>query len=185
MADRFYVPKFITIEDKLAGLLTFKQLFALLGAFLITYTVFKINQLAGLITGLISFGLAFLLTFVYMNGKPFMYVLPKVLDFFLRSRKYQWQQIKKITYKEVPELPEIAAKIPIPILKPREKVLPEKAEVILEYPNTSIKEKITLSLKEPIANQTDVFNEIEHHHKINPRNPYRFFPYIKFYKALK
>jgi hypothetical protein len=77
MVSRFFVPKFVTIEDKLAGLLTFRQLFALLGAFLLSFFVFKINQFLGLLTALISFALAFLFTFVYINGKPFLYILPE------------------------------------------------------------------------------------------------------------
>jgi hypothetical protein len=187
MALKFFVPKFITIEDRLAGLFTFKQLFALLGAFLLSYFTFKINPIFGLIVGAISFGSAGVLTFLYINGKPFMYILPQFFDFLFGNRKFVWQKIEKMNYKEiqVPTIPEIPEETTLPTLKPKKQSPSTKAEIILEYPETSIKEKVTLSLQEPIANQTQEINTLVHRHLINPKNPYRFFPYIKFYKNLK
>jgi hypothetical protein len=184
MASRFFVPKFVTIEDKLAGLLTFRQLFALLGAFLLSFFVFKINQFLGLLTALISFALAFLFTFVYINGKPFLYILPEVFDFFFKSKKFTWQRIEKITYKEIVLPKEPETEIGLPKI-PQRKVIPERAEVILEYPETNIKEKLTISLKEPMALQTEEINRFVHRHLLNPQNPYRLFPYVKFYRTLK
>jgi hypothetical protein len=184
MVSRFFVPKFITIEDRLAGLLTFRQLFALLGAFLLTFFVFRINQFLGILVGLISFALAFLFTFIYINGRPFIYVFPSVLDFLFRSRRFAWQRIEKVIYKEVPLPEEIEVKAEIPKI-PEKKVVTDRAEIILEYPETNIKEKLTISLKEPIALQADEINRFIHRHLLNPRNPYRFFPYIKFYQHLK
>ena len=185
MATRFYVPKFVTIEDKLAGLLTFRQFFALLGAFLLSFFIFRINQLLGLITMLVSFGLAFLLTFVYINGKPFIYSLPQFFNFIVGSKRFTWQQIEKIAYKEVPLPSEITSEVPIPQIKKKSKILDDKTEIILEYPATNIKEKVTISLKEPIALQKNTINSYIHRHLINPKNPYRLFPYIKFYRTLK
>lgn len=188
MVTRFGIPKFITIEDKLAGLLTFKQFFSLLGAFLLTFFVFKINQFLGLIIGFISFGLAILFTFVYINGKPFVFILPSVLDFFLKGRKFVWQRNEKVVYKEVeiPEVPEIEA--PVFTFKKREKkILEDKLALEIDYPETSshFKEKLTISLNEPMANQIEEITKIVHRHLVNPKNPYRFFPYVKFYRTLK
>lgn len=185
MATKFYVPKFITIEDKLAGLLTFKQLFALLGAFLISFFIFKINQFLGFITMLITFGLAFLLTFVYINGKPVIYLLPKIINFILGNRRFIWQKIEKITYKEANLPPELPIEAPIPVIKKEKKIVSDKAEIILEYPHVNVKEKLTISLKEPIALQTEKIDHYVHRHLTNPKNPYRLFPYIKFYRTLK
>jgi hypothetical protein len=186
MALKFFVPKFVTIEDRLAGIFTFKQLFALLGAFLISFFTFKANQILGIVVGLISFGSAIVLTFVYINGKPFLYILPKFFDFLFKDRKFIWAKIQKITYKEIPVAKEIIGEATIPMIQPKKKLPPvEKAEIILEYPNTSIKEKVSLSLEKPIAIQTDEINHLIHRHSRNPKNPYNFFPYIKFYKTLK
>ncbi|GIW67194.1 MAG: hypothetical protein KatS3mg096_062 [Candidatus Parcubacteria bacterium] len=185
MATRFYVPKFITIEDKLAGLLTFRQLFALLGAFLLSFLVFRINQFLGFITMIISFGTAFLLTFVHLNGKPFVYILPQVFGFVFGSKRFVWQKIEKVTYKEVALSPEITDRVPYPKIKERKKNIGDKAEIILEYPETNIKEKLSVSLKEPIALQAEEINRYVHRHLSNPKNPYRFFPYVKFYRTIK
>jgi hypothetical protein len=184
MATRFYVPKFVTIEDRLAGILTFKQLFALLGAFLLSFFVFKINQFLGILTALISFALAFLFTFIYVNGKPFFYILPRVLDFFFKGRKFTWQRIEKIAYKEVFIPKELETEAGLATI-PQRKIITDRAEVILEYPETNIKEKLTISLKEPMASQAEEINRLVHRHLLNPQNPYRLFPYVKFYRTLK
>jgi hypothetical protein len=184
MATRFFVPKFITIEDKLAGLLTFRQLFALLGAFLLSFFVFKANPLLGFLTAIIAFGLAFLFTFVYINGKPFLYILPGVFDFFFKSKRFTWQRIEKVTYKEVAVPEELGGEAISPKI-PKRKSIIDSAELILEYPETNIKEKLTISLKEPMALQVEGINRLVHRHLLNPQNPYRFFPYVKFYRTLK
>jgi hypothetical protein len=184
MVNRFFVPKFVTIEDKLAGLLTFRQLFALLGAFLLSFFVFRVNQFLGILTALISFILAFIFTFIYINGKPFFYILPSFLDFIFKSKKFSWQRIEKITYKEVALPKELEDEVGFPKI-PQRKVIADKAEVILEYPETNIKEKLTISLEEPMALQAEEINHLVHRHLLNPHNPYRFFPYIKFYRNLK
>jgi hypothetical protein len=184
MARRFFVPKFVTIEDKLAGILTFRQLFSLLGAFLLSFFIFRINQFLGFLIGLISFALAFLFTFVYINGKPFIYILPSFLDFIFKSKKFTWQRIEKITYKEAILPKELEAELGSPKV-PQRKIIADQTEIVLEYPETNTKEKITLSLKEPIALQAEIINRLVHRHLLNPQNPYRLFPYVKFYRTLK
>jgi len=133
---------------------------------------------------LISFGLAILFTFVYINGKPFLYILPRVLDFFFRSRKFAWQRIEKVTYKEITLPEEIPGEAALPKI-PKRKPLGDYTEVILEYPETNTKEKLSISLKEPIAVQAEEIDRLVHRHLINPKNPYRLFPYVKFYQTLK
>jgi hypothetical protein len=186
MALRFYVPKFITVEDKLAGLLTFKQLFALLGAFLLAFFTFKTNKILGVIVGIISFGIAILFTFVNVNGKLLMYALPKILE-NLKSKNYVWKKIEKITYKEI-EIPE-EKEFKLPLLDVLRKKLKRSnmAAINFEYKEIAptIKEKVLISLEKPIANQVEEINEITHRHLQNPKNPYRLFPYVRFQKKLK
>lgn len=184
MAQKFFVPKFITIEDRLMGFVTFKQLFALLAAFLFSYFIFRINIILGIILGGIAFGLAFVLTFVYINGKPVMYNFNYILEFFLKGRRYIWKRIEKISYKEV-EVPKEL------------EISPEKSEILQKFPKEGlvfeikykdvpeIKEKIIISQEKPILEQIEEMNKISHQHMINPKNPYRMFPYIKFYKTIK
>lgn len=186
MAIKFGVPKFITIEDRLAGIFTFRQLFSLLGAFLLSFFVFKANQVAGLIVGVLSFGSVFLLMFVNVNGKPFVFIMPSVLDFFFKSRKFVWQRIEKIAYKQViiPEFAEFKEKIPT-FTKKEDLIMKDKLPLEINYSEVvpNVKEKLTISLNEPIAKQAEEISKIVHRHLINPRNPYRFFPYVKFYRS--
>lgn len=186
MAVKFYVPKFINIEDKLAGILTFRQLFGLLGAFLLSYFVFKINQIFGFIVALISFGLAILFTFFNINGKPFFRAFPDILKSFM-SRKYSWQKIERTVYKEIETPQEIEQKFVFPSFIPKKRKLTGKAAIDFEYKEVAptIKEKIIFSLEEPIATQIEEINKIIHRHINNPRNPYRLFPYVKFFKIYK
>jgi hypothetical protein len=184
MVNRFYVPKFITIEDKLAGILTFRQLFALLGAFFLSFLVFRLNQFLGFITALVSLGIAVLLTFFYVNGKPFIYVLPRALDFFFRSNRFTWKRIEKVTYKEVRMPKELGIEAATTKI-PKRKTLIRSAEIIIEYPEANTKEKFNISLEKPIASQIEEINQLTHRHLLNPQNPYRFFPYIKFYRSSK
>jgi hypothetical protein len=185
MALRFFVPKFVTIEDKLAGLLTFKQLFALLGAFLLSFFTFKINPLLGFIVGLISFPLAVALTFVYVNGKPLMYIFPRFLDFFIGNRRFVWRRIEKKAYKEITVPEEIRlTEVSFPKV-PKRTIEAEQTEIILEYPGLTTKEKVTISLNEPIVQQSEKITKIEHRHIVNPKNPYRLFPYLKFQRITK
>lgn len=189
MPERFPVPKFITIEDKLAGLVTFKQLFALLGAFLISFSAFRLSSLLGLIVGVISFGSAFVLTFLYVNGKPFMSILPNFFD-FLRNRRFVWQKITKIKYEEVSLPKEVNVEAEILEIKPREKkaiIGLEEAKLEISYPEVApdFKEEVSISLTAPISEQKEKINRMFHRHIINPRNPYRLFPYVKFYRTLK
>lgn len=187
MVSKFGVPKFITIEDRLAGLFTFRQLFALLGAFLLTFFIFRFNQSLGIIVGIISFSLAATLTFVYINGKPLMQIFPNVLDFLFRGRKYIWQRIEKTIYKEV-EIPETEEKISFPSLRRREKkITGDKISLDIDYPEVApnFRERVIISLNEPIINQAEEISKIVHRHLANPRNPYRLFPYIKFYRSFK
>ena len=186
MPTRVSVPKFITIEDKLAGLLTFRQLFALLGAFILTFFIFKINQLLGIIVGIIFFGLAILFTFVYINGKPFVQILPNIMEFLFQGRKFVWKKLEKTVYKKV-EIKEVEEIEPSPpLIKERDKqsdILPLE----ISYPEIApeIKDKVIISLNQPIANQIDEITKIIHRHLVNPKNPYRLFPYVKFYRTFK
>jgi len=188
MSNKFAVPKFITIEDKLLGILTFKQLFSLLGVFLISFAIFRINQIAGIIIGVILFIIVFLLIFVKINGKLIINILPNILDFLFRSRKFVWQRIKTIEYKSIPIPEEKTENIKEQLIKPRSKSIPKEHTIIeLDYPeiNPNLKEKIAVSLNQPISSQINQINKRLHRHIVNPKNPYRFFPYVKFYKKLK
>jgi len=188
MPNKFVVPKFITIEDKLLGVITFKQLFSLLGVFLLSFIIFKINQIAGIIVGIILFVTAFILIFVKINGKFVINILPSILDFLFKSRRLVWQRMQTIEYKEIPIPEEKTEPLKEEPVKPRSKTtIKEQTVIELNYPHISpnIKEKVVLSLNQPISSQINQINKVLHRHIVNPKNPYRFFPYVKLYKKLK
>ncbi len=197
MALKFQVPKFITIEDKLAGMFTFKQLFALFGAFIVSYMGFRSDVLVGIVLALICFPLAILLTFVYINGKPFLSILPNFFEFVFGKRRFLWQKIDKIAYKEVAveedklekndNLNSFYLESAKDIKSSVVDVKNDKMVMEITYPEniSQQKEKVTLSLDMPIASQVENLHSYLHKHMRNPHNPYRLFPYIKFYRAMK
>lgn len=187
MPRRFFVPKYITIEDRLEGLITFKQLFALIIAFFISYFAFKIHTYLGILVGILSFGVAILGTFWIVNGKPFFNVLPSAIKTLLQQEKYLWQRIPRTFYKEV-SLPQVEEKEVYPeFIEPRKRELIEgnKIELEIKQPEVvpSFREVVKVDLEKPLAIQKEEFEKLGHRHETNPHNPYRLFPYIKFYKT--
>lgn len=187
MADKFYVPKFITIEDRLAGFFTLRQVFALFFAFLISYFFAKINTLLGIVVGIILFSIAIMGTFWYVNGKPFINIIFTVIKKLIFGERYVWKKIEKLSYKEieVSEIGESKEAYP-PFIEPRKKHIFEAKEIITEIKAPEIapsfKENLVISLEKPLSQQAEIFKPLSHQHKLNPENPYRLFPYIKFYQ---
>lgn len=210
--QRFYVPKFTTIEDRLQipiiGGVTFKQVFGLFFAFILSYLFFRINPVFGIVSGIFLFGLAILLTFYYVNGKPLLSNLGLIIESFIKERKFVWKKIEKISYKkiEIPTIKEEEIKIAAPTIASRkERIIPvrvvkeeetpqqkkvQKIEesIVLEVTPTKgvpeVKEEVVVSLERPFAEQLEGIAKKYHQHLLNPKNPYRFFPYIKFYQLL-
>lgn len=197
---KVFIPQYIDIEDRIMGLITIRQLFSLLGAFLISYIGFKINALIGIIIFVFSFGIAILFTFVRLNGQPFYKIFPSVSRFFLENKTFQWKMKTSIEYIKIkiPSIPKLK-KSQIEPVKIHERTIPAKEEAIqsvdqelvipVEIKHTiaepPISEKIEIKLTQPLKSQ---FQELEppiHRHKPNPENPYRIFPYIQFYKIGK
>jgi len=161
---RFNVPKFITIEDKiLVGPfgITFRQLFLLFGAFLISYGGYKfIGGFLGLLIIVISFSLAIILGFVKINNKYVINFLPKIIKILILSKRYVWQ-----------EEPQIVSKIiKIPEIKKYLELLEQDKNLIEE--NKKENKQIHLSK----------FLQYAHKHGYNPKDPYLNFPLPKFPK---
>lgn len=189
MPRKYFVPKFITLEDRLAGIITPKQLFVLVIAFITSYILYKIYPVLGIMGGVISFSIAILGFFWNVNGKPFFFVLPSAINSLL-GEKYVWKRIERLSYKEI-EVPETGEEIGVypEFIEPRKKPLieAEKIEFEISYPEIapSFKETVKLKLDEPLILQTKEFEKLTHQHHVNPHNPYRLFPYIKFYQRKK
>ena len=190
MPRKFFVPTLITIEDRLEGLITIRQLFALLIAFFMSYFSFKIHSFIGIPTVILSFGIAILGTFWKVNGKPFLNILPSAIKCLMNQEKYIWKRIERTTYKEI-EAPEVKEKEYYPeFIEPRRKKFVEVSKTLeleVSAPEivSSFKEKIKIELDKPLALQKEEFKKLGHSHEVNPHNPYRLFPYIKFTQKTK
>lgn len=91
---RFNVPKYIDMEDKIFGPLTFKQFIYLAGGagMCVLSLWLSPNLLVGLpLIGLVaSFSLA--LAFFEYNGKPFIYTVRAAFMYATKTRTYVWKQ---------------------------------------------------------------------------------------------
>lgn len=191
---RFNVPQYITIEDKLLGLVTFKQLFLLLGAFIASYTTFKVvgGPIAWVVT-LLSFLIAGSLGFMRVNGKSLLSALPRVLGYFLGGKQYFWQASVPTSTKTIevsvihkyflPQTQEEdsfgAEKNAAP--ETIEESLPEMPKIPMQktIPQKQKEENIIeLKKTQPLVR----YIQYAHKHGQNPRNPYRYFPLPHFPK---
>jgi len=91
---RFNVPKFIDVEDKIFGPLTFKQFVYLIGgAGMCVVALWLIPSfvLALPVMGAIAV-FAIALAFWSFNGKPFIYIVQSVFSYLTNARSYVWKR---------------------------------------------------------------------------------------------
>jgi len=89
----YETPQFIREETKLMGVLTFTQLWILVGfGGILAILFFVLNFTLWLILALILGPLALLLAFGQMNGQPFYKILPSALRHFWLPKYYFWQK---------------------------------------------------------------------------------------------
>jgi hypothetical protein len=94
---QFHIPQFIDIEDKIFGPFTFKQFVYLLGGagtLFITWTLF--GQVLGIIIGGPIAGIALLLAFKSVNGRPFSVVLEAGAKYFMGNKLYLWKKEEEL-----------------------------------------------------------------------------------------
>ncbi|MBI4215227.1 MAG: PrgI family protein [Parcubacteria group bacterium] len=122
MAQRFTVPQFIDVEDKILGPVTVRQFVILLGAALICfigYALFTFDLFV--VWSLIWIGLCVILAFVRINGMPFHYFLLNMIQTVQRASTRVWNkelsnaQIRALAFKkaEIKKVEEIPVKAPL------------------------------------------------------------------------
>jgi len=90
---QFKVPQFIDIEDKLFGPFTFTQFAYLVGGAGMVFILYKLLPLWISIFLIIPVaGLAALLVFYKINGKPFVFYLQAGINYYVSSKLYIWRQ---------------------------------------------------------------------------------------------
>lgn len=89
----FNVPQFIDVEDKVAGPLTAKQIFWLLGMGAVLFLVWTIFDQATFFTLAIPIVIIFaLFAFYRPYNQPFLTFLTNATLFFLRPKLYIWSR---------------------------------------------------------------------------------------------
>ncbi len=104
---RYEVPKFIEVEDKIIGPLTWRQFVYLAGgAGMLAILYFKLPFMFFLFLGLPLGALAFSLAFHRINNRPFSIFLESAVNYFTKNKLYLWKKDKIQTIKEKqPQIP--------------------------------------------------------------------------------
>ncbi len=94
---KYEVPKFIDVEDKIVGPLTFRQFAYLVGGAGLCYVALKIIS-STLIAFLViipvaTFSVA--LAFIKVNNKPLLNVVESAFNYSLRKKLYLWKKDEK------------------------------------------------------------------------------------------
>jgi len=91
---RFTVPKFIDVEDKIFGPLTFKQFIYLLGGAggsVLAFWIIPVRILALPVAGVII-ALSLSLAFWKFNGRSFIHTVQAVFNYLTKTRTYVWKE---------------------------------------------------------------------------------------------
>jgi hypothetical protein len=91
---RFNVPKYIDIEDKIFGPLTFKQFVYLIGGGGLSVVILWLSPSTIISIPLIVLVVAFSLALAFWdyNSKPFIYTVKAVFRYLTNSRTYVWKR---------------------------------------------------------------------------------------------
>lgn len=93
MPDRFVVPQFIDVEDKIFGPITVRQFIVILVDFGIVFLFYKIFDFALFaITGLPTLAFGFIVAFVKINGQSFHYFLLNITQTLRRPSLKVWDK---------------------------------------------------------------------------------------------
>lgn len=93
---QFQVPQFIEVEDKIFGPLTFKQFIYLIGGAGACYLFWRLFPVFFSIPLIIAVAaLAISLSFVQMNGRPFILSLESGFYYLIHSKLYLWNNTQK------------------------------------------------------------------------------------------
>lgn len=114
---RFQLPQFIDIEDKIFGPFTFKQFIYLAGGAGASYAIYKVLPIyISVLLILPILGSAIALTFLKVNGKPFVDTLQAWFIFTFKSKLFIWKQRRPEKKKAVEKKPEAHPMANIPRL---------------------------------------------------------------------
>lgn len=90
---RFKVPQFIDIEDKIFGPFTFKQFMYMGGGLALSYLTYRsLPFFIAIALIAVILAISASLTFVKINGKPFIFTLEAYVRYVINSKMYIWEK---------------------------------------------------------------------------------------------
>lgn len=93
MPERFVVPQFIEVEDKIFGPITVRQFIVILVDFGLIFICYKIFDFAlFIITGLPLLAFGFVMAFIKINGQAFHYFLLNITQTLRRPHLKVWDK---------------------------------------------------------------------------------------------
>jgi len=105
--EKFVVPQFIDVEDKIIGPITTRQFVIILGTLLIIFIAYRLLEAILFIPiGLVVFIFGGALAFMKVNGMPFHFFLLNIIQTFRRPSLRVWDkrlsnsELKASTKKE-------------------------------------------------------------------------------------
>lgn len=90
---QFQVPQFIEVEDKIVGPFSWKQFIYMLGGLGLSYVLYKaLPFIVAILLIIPVLSLAGALTFVKINGRPFIFALEAWFNYAFQSKLYVWKK---------------------------------------------------------------------------------------------
>ncbi|MFH0987935.1 MAG: PrgI family protein [Parcubacteria group bacterium] len=120
MAQQFMVPQFIDVEDKIIGPVTTRQFVIMLAAVLVVFLFYKLFSFVYFVFGaFVVLGIAAVLAFALVNGRPVHYFL---LNFLQTSKRPHLRIWNKTAYEENVNVVSSAIKeVPKPVVVQKDK----------------------------------------------------------------
>ena len=92
---QFQVPQFLDVEDKIIGPLTIRQFLYIVGGMGMAYMAWRFVPYLGWILAFGFLVLGGMLGFYKFNGKPFVFLIEHVINFYRTERMYIWKRREK------------------------------------------------------------------------------------------
>ncbi len=90
---QFQVPQFIEVEDKIVGPFSWKQFIYMLGGLGLSYVFYRaLPFFIAILLIIPTLSLAGALTFVKINGRPFIFAMEAWFNYAFQSKLYVWKK---------------------------------------------------------------------------------------------
>jgi hypothetical protein len=133
--EKFVVPQFIDVEDKIVGPITTRQFVIILGDFLLIFISFKLfEQILFIPIAVILFAAGVTLAFVRVSGMPFHFFLLNIIQTMRKPKLRVWD--KTISREEAREYIKSEVIKPAPIQPQKEPMAASRLSELVLVVNT-------------------------------------------------